>query len=146
VIKIKVCEHCGKEFSNNYSFSNHKRWLDKEYKEKTMNKIKKTHNTLESRKLSSDSKLGNLNPAWKGDNVGYVSLHDWIKRRKPKSMFCEKCGEITSKLDCANISGEYKRDISDFRWLCRRCHMKEDGRIKNLMKFKFKIGNIPWNK
>jgi hypothetical protein len=43
-------------------------------------------------------------------------------------MFCEKCGKVTDKLDCANISGKYLRDlrdISDYRWLCRRCHNKE---------------------
>lgn len=72
------------------------------------------------------------NPLWKGDKVGYNALHGWIKRHKPKSIFCEKCGKITDKLDCANISGEYKRDISDFRWLCRKCHMEEDGRLKKL--------------
>jgi hypothetical protein len=71
----------------------------------------------------------NLYPNFKFDNVSYGALHDWIKSHKPKSLFCEKCGKITDKLDCANISGEYKRDIADFRWLCRRCHMQEDGRL-----------------
>jgi hypothetical protein len=47
-------------------------------------------------------------------------------------MFCEKCGKVTNKLDCANISGEYKRDISDYRWICRHCHMEEDGRLEAL--------------
>jgi len=72
------------------------------------------------------------NPKWKGDKVGYGALHEWIKNHKIKSMFCEKCGKITSNLDCANISGDYLRDISDFRWLCRKCHMEEDGRLKKL--------------
>jgi hypothetical protein len=35
--------------------------------------------------------------------------------------------------------GEYKREINDFKWLCRRCHMKDDGRIKNFMKYRFGI-------
>ena len=31
--------------------------------------------------------------------------------------------------DLANISQEYRRDVDDFEWLCRSCHMKKDGRI-----------------
>jgi len=84
----------------------------------------------ETKNKMGESKIGPKNHMWKGDKVKYQPLHAWVKRHKPKSMFCEKCGKVTSKLDLANISGEYKRDISDFRWLCRRCHMKEDGRLK----------------
>lgn len=71
---------------------------------------------------------------WKGDEVGYGALHDWIKSRKPKPELCEECSK-RKVYDLANISGEYKRDINDFRWLCRKCHMKEDGRIHNLIQF-----------
>lgn len=70
--------------------------------------------------------LADNNGMWKGDNVGYGSLHSWVNRNKPKSMFCECCGKITERLDTANISGLYKRDISDFRWLCRKCHKQFD--------------------
>lgn len=75
---------------------------------------------------------GSKNGMWKGDNVGYISLHEWIKKHKPKPEFCEKC-KINKPYDLANISGKYKRDVNDFRWLCRKCHMKEDGRLKNLI-------------
>ena len=88
------------------------------------------------------SKIGSKNYSWKGDKVGYLALHTWVRKNKPKSMFCEKCGQITAKLDCANISGEYKRDISDFRWLCRSCHIKEDGNINN---FKQPKPNESWD-
>ena len=71
------------------------------------------------------------NPLWKGDEVGYDALHEWIKNRKPKPALCEICNERPSK-DLANISGEYKRDVNDFQWICRRCHMKSDGRLLNL--------------
>lgn len=81
----------------------------------------------------SELKKGNKNPMWKGNNVGYDSLHRWIERNKPKIELCENCNKEKS-YDLANISGEYKRDIDDYKWLCRRCHMKEDGRINNLKK------------
>jgi len=70
---------------------------------------------------------------WKGDNVGYEGLHQWVKRHKPKPKVCEMCKQ-KEPYDLANISGEYKRDINDFQWLCRSCHMKLDGRINNLIK------------
>src|SRR5689334_1321062 len=69
---------------------------------------------------------GENNGIWVGNNISYFGLHGWVRRNKPKSTFCESCGKQT-KLDIANISGEYKRDIDDFKWLCRRCHMLEDG-------------------
>lgn len=71
------------------------------------------------------------NPLWKGSFVGLGSLHKWIKRYKPKPELCEKCKEFPPR-DLANISGKYKRDVNDYKWLCRKCHMKEDGRIDKL--------------
>ena len=78
-------------------------------------------------------KVGDKNHMWKGDKVSYRSLHKWIKNHKPKPKFCENCG-VKLPYDLANISGKYKRDINDFEWLCRSCHMKKDGRMKNLLR------------
>ena len=64
-----------------------------------------------------------------------INLHRWVERRKEKPEFCEECKK-QKPYDLANVSGEYKRDINDFKWLCRSCHMKEDGRINNLKQFK----------
>ena len=69
------------------------------------------------------------NPNWKGDNVGREALHRWVKVRKPKPELCEECKE-KSPYDLANISGKYKRNVNDFNWLCRSCHMKSDGRLE----------------
>jgi hypothetical protein len=66
---------------------------------------------------------------WKGDNASLPSIHIWVKRRKPKPEFCEEC-KIKPPRDLANISQEYKRDVNDFEWLCRKCHMYKDGRAK----------------
>jgi len=74
---------------------------------------------------------GENNGMWKGDKVKYEGLHSWVRNNKPKPEFCEECG-IKKPYDLANISGEYKRDINDFEWLCRSCHMKKDGRMNNL--------------
>jgi len=99
-------------------------------------------------KFRKEEMLSEKNPMWKDKRVGYNALHGWIKRHKPKSLFCEKCRK-TKKLDISNVSGKYKRDISDFRWLCRRCHMIDDGRyekainnIKNAKKQRGKNGKF----
>ena len=65
----------------------------------------------------------------------YVTLHRWIRKNKPKTEYCEKCNKV-EPCEVANISGEYKKDINDFEWLCRRCHMLSDGRMNNLNQFK----------
>lgn len=78
---------------------------------------------------------GLRNNQWRGDEVGYQSLHEWIKSHKSKPLLCENCGE-RQPYDLANISGQYLRDINDYEWLCRRCHMKKDGRINNLRQYK----------
>lgn len=82
----------------------------------------------------ADVKVGELNPMWAGLNVGYGSLHSWVKRHKPKPDLCEIC-QTEKPRDLANISQEYHRDVNDFEWLCRRCHMVKDGRMNNLVQF-----------
>lgn len=95
---------------------------------------KKKWSAIAMKHLSND-RMGNKNPAWKGDNVKYGSLHDYIKCHIPKSKFCQNCKKGKA-LDLANISGKYKRDLSDWEWLCRKCHMTKDGRMKNLKQYK----------
>lgn len=80
------------------------------------------------------SSCGKLNAMWRGNKVGYKPLHQWVKRHKPKPKFCEECKK-REPYDLANISGKYKRDISDYKWTCRRCHMIKDERMKNLKQY-----------
>jgi hypothetical protein len=61
------------------------------------------------------------NPLWKGDDVGYCALHNWVRRRKQRPEACEYCHKH-KRLLLANISGEYKRDVKDYIWLCGSCH------------------------
>lgn len=55
----------------------------------------------------------------------YIKLHHWVRKNKPKVELCEMCGK-KKKLDLANISGKYKKDINDYEWLCRSCHKIKD--------------------
>jgi hypothetical protein len=71
---------------------------------------------------------GSSNPMWRGNFASLGALHTWVRNRKPRPYLCEKCGENTTH-DLANISGKYFRKLDDYEWLCRKCHMKSDGRI-----------------
>lgn len=106
------CTICEKEFDSNKSMTNHRRHHDPLFKEKYSIAMK-------------GKNKGENNGLWKGDNVGYGALHDYIKYNKPKPDNCEDCNR-SKKLDLANISGKYTRNLEDWKWLCRSCHMKYD--------------------
>ncbi len=78
------------------------------------------------------SKLSEKNPQWK-ERPTLVAIHKWVLARKPKPKCCEDCKKAPPR-DLANISQEYKRDVNDFEWLCRRCHMTKDGRLAQVSK------------
>lgn len=79
--------------------------------------------------------LDSNNGMWKGTKAGLEAIHIWVLARKPKPKFCEDCGVKPPK-DLANISQKYKRDINDFEWLCRKCHMIKDGRLMRFIRKK----------
>ena len=73
---------------------------------------------------------------WRGDEVQYSALHQWVRTHFPKTKYCKICKE-RPPLDLSNISPKpnrktYTRDFSNWQWLCRRCHMLEDGRIERM--------------
>jgi len=78
--------------------------------------------------LATQFKNGKDHPNWVGDKVSYPALHTYVHKHKPKPEVCEIC-KVKPPMDVANISGEYKRDFDDWRWLCRSCHIKSDGRL-----------------
>lgn len=97
-----------------------------------------TKHTEKTKKRLSESKMGTKNPQyglreeksmhWKGDSVGYYGIHDWIERQRGKAQICENCNTDDAKrYEWANISGEYRRDLSDWKQLCKKCHNDYDG-------------------
>jgi len=70
--------------------------------------------------------------AWKGDEVGYRSLHHWIEKLKGKPTQCEFCktDNLTGhQIHWANKSQQYKRDLSDWLRLCVKCHRAYDKEV-----------------
>lgn len=68
---------------------------------------------------------------FKDNDVGYDALHDWVNRYKGKACKCEECGENTGRIEWANKSHEYKRDLSDWISLCKKCHVRYDMKSGN---------------
>jgi len=84
-----------------------------------------------SRFMKSQTKLSEKNPNWTGDKVGLNGLHSWVKRRLKKPETCDFCNN-SKPYDLAN-KGIYDRNLDNWEWLCRKCHMTKDGRIEILI-------------
>ena len=65
---------------------------------------------------------------WKGDDVGYGALHEWVVRELGKPKECEECGlnDKERVYHWANISRNYKRELTDWIRLCVPCHKLYD--------------------
>jgi len=90
----------------------------------------------------SCSSTGEYNSSWKGDKVGKVQVHTWVEKALGRPDRCSKCGNV-GKVDLANISQEYKRDLDDWEWLCRKCHMESDGRLEKFLSHSNKFNKVP---
>lgn len=139
------CEYCNKEFLTKAwnaktcsSYCNTRNWR-KNNPEKNI-QIKRIwrrkngvleRGSLElKRKISNDAKnyvaRGSEHPNWKGDQVGYRSIHRWVERYLNKAKYCtNNPSHFSARFHWANISGEYKRDLSDWRQLCPACNYKD---------------------
>jgi len=73
---------------------------------------------------------GKRHPGYKVQDIKSLSwLHYYLRINWGVPEKCEKCGK-KGKVDLANKTGIYNKEKENWYWLCRRCHMKEDGRIK----------------
>ena len=127
--------------------------FSKKHRDKIGKSLKEFYkNNPEARKKVGEQFKGKNNWQWKGDDVGYDALHDWVRNHKGKPLTCKNCG-ITSnekKIHWANIDHKYKRKKGDWIELCVKCHSEYDRKM-NPEHFKpnkgcFKRGQIPWNK
>lgn len=89
----------------------------------------KHHSEETKRKMRKSARRGEKNHAWRGDEVGYRSLHRWVERWLGEPQKCEFCGKektTPKSIHWANKSGKYKRDLKDWISLCIKCHKKYD--------------------
>lgn len=62
---------------------------------------------------------------FKGTMKEYKHLHYWVNKNLGKPLFCEKCGS-NQKIEWANRSNDYLKDLLDWIALCRKCHFIYD--------------------
>ena len=87
--------------------------------------IKKGQRLSPETEFTSERVKGEKNNKWKGDKVGYFGLHTWVQREKGKAKKCKWCSS-EDKIEWANKSREYKRNLNDWVPLCHKCHAKYD--------------------
>jgi hypothetical protein len=86
--------------------------------------------------IKNSCKYGEKNKSWKGENAGYFSIHDWIKKYFGKANKCENRENDVLNFTCSNKSNifqwakkrnhRYSRLIEDYYQLCVSCHSKYD--------------------
>lgn len=80
-------------------------------------------------KMCESAHKGKEHQGWKGENASYVSIHKWVRKWLGRPKKCEMCGKdnLTSeKIDWANKDHQYRRNLSDWLRLCKKCHRKYD--------------------
>jgi len=97
------------------------------------NPIKPGEHRSPKTEFTSEITKGENNFQWKGDDVGYFALHSWVYRNLGKAKDCKRCGKIKKRYVWHNISGEYKRDLSDWKSVCDTCHKVEHRIMKGVL-------------
>lgn len=110
-----------------YIHGHNKPWKGKNFSKEHCDNLSKAHIGIQA---------GENNATWKGDKVGYSGLHHWLRREMGEKTDCVKCCSDYC-VHIANKSGKYLRDISDYSWLCIKCHRKHDGWYEKMYKTRF---------
>lgn len=150
----KICQQCNREFQKQYNTSIRVFMLQKfcgrkcfgistkgikhPHTEETKVKIglankgntsglengKKTR--FKSVEVSAYNKVGGINQ--------YRNIHRWVEKMLGKPEQCSKCGKIgyRKQMHWANISKEYRKELSDWMRLCVKCHYEFDPNRKVL--------------
>ena len=79
--------------------------------------------------------------------MGYCALHDWIHRHLPKPSQCQSCNRQHPYIEAACI-GEYNRDLSNWRYLCKPCHIRFDSKKRKTLRIVYeqyyRCCLLPW--
>jgi hypothetical protein len=116
----------------------HISWLSKKHHSpETIAKLKQIHSGFHF-SPSTEFKKGQVanekNVNWKGEAVGYQSLHIWLRNNYEKTGKCFRCKKIC-RTHYANLSHQYKRTIKDFMELCPKCHAQYDHKIISITNY-----------
>jgi hypothetical protein len=90
-------------------------------------------NEIASRKAAKRHQTGGDNHMWKGSAAKYAALHLRVETVRGKPQRCEECGTTDphKAYDWANLTKKYD-DVWDYKRMCRSCHLRMDGIIRNI--------------
>lgn len=88
---------------------------------------------INARVAAKRNQRGESNSSWKGSKACYTAFHARVIAFKGQPQCCEECGttDPSKSYDWANLTGNYA-DVNDYKRLCRSCHWKRDGKIRNI--------------
>lgn len=138
-VRIGLCKMCSKEFlyyrsdgvSGNYcslSCANKSPERIEKLRKATIGKKATAQAKINMSKAHIGKHIGKNSGSWKGNNIKYMPMHNWVRKEFGDPKKCEHCGldDVSKKYDWANKSGNYLRDRDDWIRLCRKCHVKYD--------------------
>lgn len=81
----------------------------------------------EQKKKMCGKCMGENNGNWRGDKVGYLGIHAYVRRHfpKPKDGLCQMCRQVPFR-EAANITGILNREFKNWAWFCALCHHEWD--------------------
>lgn len=128
---IKECTICNNKYSKTASIArcSNSKTCSIGCRRLLLGKLLKGRKFTALQKTNMSQPKGEKSQNWKGDEIGYRTIHQWIQLQRGKPHYCEHCKKSNLKhrqYQWANKSGEYKRDISDWLRLCAKCHKKYD--------------------
>ena len=106
----------------------------------------------EAKKRMIDAKLGQIpwnkgkempeirgekNANWKGDEIGYAGLHDWIESvfgKPDKCENCEKEGLTGHQIHWHSKEHKYLRNVFEWERLCAKCHKQKSKLLNSFSK------------
>lgn len=123
-----------------------KHWKIKDTSRRNIDKIGKKRPPFSQnwKDKISKSNLADKSCHWKGINVGYKGIHEWVKKWKGRPDTCEHCGKTQLKgrqIHWANVDHQYRRVLEDFIRLCKDCHKKYDRNIKTYYKYEQQLSS-----
>jgi hypothetical protein len=128
--------HHTEEAKQKLSIAGCRRVVSEETKEKIRSSTLGKVRSKETREKMGKAKVGELNPKWKGKSIIWkLSGNQRAVRMYTSIGECQECGERPA-LDRHHKDGDTtNNEPENVLFLCRSCHMKADGRMKNLNQF-----------
>jgi hypothetical protein len=120
---------CGETLLHKNSWGRPRQFFGRRFSLSIREKMRLVH---QGKKHSADSiikmrlaSLGDKRYNWKGDDVSRVGLHQWVRSQIPEPDLCEICNKVPP-YDLAKVTGVYKKDFCNWKYMCRSCHQKFD--------------------